>query len=172
MKCLLAIFLSVFISSCTQLIPKKQILIVDPVVDKKNEAAGLAGAYKVYIGRLSANCKPYIGKDDQWMNSMVDLWMEQNGKYALWAEKWTSAVVTVIAQKQGISAAQKAANSIMQPIIQNGIAMAGDTLAGSEEQNVKTCANLEWDIKNGKYNIPRDNEIFQSLESVTDEEPN
>ena len=136
------------------------------LMERRNAAAGFAGTVKFSVGRAARTCRDLLGKDDQYMRAIADEWTQRNSRYATAAERWTSMLLTAIAQAQGREAANKAYAQIMT-IVQRDAEQSVQALLGTDPEVRKTrCEKLPAVISNGGLDITASAPLYQELQEL------
>ena len=120
---------------------------------RMSEAAGVVSTMKFFIGRAAKDCKSIMGESDEYMHSIVNDWLERNGKYTKSAENWIRIFATAVAEKKGFEEGQSLANWFMIEAQENGIEKVKSVIRGSVEEEIDNCAKYKVDVGNGVYDI-------------------
>ncbi len=136
------------------------------LMEQRNAAAGFAGTVKFAVGRAARTCGELLGKDEQYMRAIADDWTQRNSRYATAAERWTSMLLTAMAQAQGREAASRAYEQLMAAV-QRDAAQSVAALLGSEPAVQKSrCEQLPAVIANGALDITPQAPLYAELQEL------
>ena len=139
------------------------------LLESRNAASGFAATLKFAVGRAARTCRDALGKDNTYMYAIVNDWLSRNGVYSGAAERWTSFVVSSIANQQGLAKGLAARNEIFATVKLDAQKKVDSLLGTSDADKAKACINFPALVHSGKLDITPSAKLYPELtELVTD----
>jgi len=136
------------------------------LIEKRNAASGFAGTLQFAVGRAAANCRDILGRDDQYMRSIVNDWLKRNAKFSEAAEKWTLMNLAAIAEARGEEAAQQAQDQIIGIVEQDALKIVEVMLGTDTDIKISRCEKLATIFSSGAYDITEMAPLLKDLQEL------
>jgi hypothetical protein len=140
--------------------------LTQQLLESRNAAAGFAGTLKFAVGRAARTCRDVLGKDDTYMYAIVNDWLSRNGVYSGAAERWTSFVVSSIANQQGLAKGLAARNEIFDTVKLDGQKEVDSLLGTTDAEKAKACLNFPAAVHAGKLDITPSAKLYPELHEL------
>jgi hypothetical protein len=140
--------------------------LTQQLLESRNAAAGFAGTLKFAVGRAARTCRDVLGKDDAYMTAIVNDWLSRNGDYSGAAEKWTSFVVSSIANQQGLAKGLAARDEIFATVKVDAQKEVDSLLGTTDADKAKACLNFPAEIHAGKLDITPSAKLYPELHEL------
>ena len=136
------------------------------LLESRNAASGFAATLKFAVGRAARNCRDALGKDDAYMNAIVNDWLSRNGVYSGAAERWTSFVVSSIANQQGLAKGLAARDEIFATVRLDAQKEVDSLLGTTDADKAKACLNFPALVHSGKLDITPSAKLYPELSEL------